>query len=314
MAAIEPFLRGSYLRATARWDVRQVTSASNLSAPGDALHGAYNWLLTGDIHLLWARWFAEGIVDPDRYSVVSNPFPLVLERVLEHMPRIMPQHTDPQREQFALSITELIVDEIARLADAPGRRSWLLSEKRELWDASGLNPRCWICGYLFSVDASRRFLGQKSPLDGLPTWVDFMRPRGLAKYDLRVEVDHVGALGAGGDEEELRLSCGWCNRHKRNYSLLYDAPGAMRGFLHPKIGRVSIPNSFWIVRALAMQQSCQYEAGCTESTESAELTVAAIRETGAPNPANLQVVCTSHDPLSGSRFVDRSTYSERLVR
>jgi hypothetical protein len=311
---IAPFLSKAYVRATAQWDVDLVKESAALAAPSSLLHGPRSWLVRGDLHLLWARWFAEGVADPERFVDEDNPFPLVLEQVLQHMPNVLPEHTHPERGELADAIAQLIVAESSRRRGSPGRRAWTRLEKEELWDASGSAPRCWICGYRFTDPARDRFLGKGGEADASPTWVDFLRPQGVHANELRIEIDHVGSLGAGGDEEALRLACGWCNRHKSDRGLTYDTRGVMKWFDHPDLGRVGVPHPFWVVRALAMHGQCDELSGCGNSIRDSEMTVAPRRMQGAPNPVNLQVVCVDHDPLVGKRLVLREEYLDRLSR
>jgi hypothetical protein len=313
MTEIGGFIGRTYTRATDSWTPTRIKQAAELSPPSSHLHGTHSWLVTGDMHLLWARWFAEGIVDPDRYLSDPNPFPRVYAKVRDHMLLVMPQHPTPEQEHIAQDVASLIVDDIVRRSARPSRRVWTDDDRKDLWSTGP--PRCWMCGYAFMQDAADRFLGDAAaPPVPQPKWIDFMRPRGKGQHDQRVEVDHVGALGAGGDEELLRLACGWCNRHKTDRTVLYDMRGYIRWFDHPKLGRVGVPHAFWVVRALAMQRGCEHPSGCVRGVDTDELTVAPIRPDGAPNPVNLKIVCREHDPLGDDRLVPRSDYAQRLQR
>jgi hypothetical protein len=129
------------------------------------------------------------------------------------------------------------------------------------------------------------------------------KPRGLIERDLRIEIDHVFPFSQGGqDEDNLQLACGWCNRHKSAHLSIYDVEGQPRSAGQNSLGISSVPQPFWVVRLLALNRTCEYQSGCTRSVQTAELTVAAIRESGALNPTNLRVTCREHDPLGAIRL------------
>jgi len=136
-----------------------------------------------------------------------------------------------------------------------------------------------------------------------------LRGKGLQQRDFRIEIDHVLALASGGDDESLRLACGWCNRHKSNYGAIYDVNGAPRRPRTPTLSHYSLPRPFWTVRVLALVQHCEHGLGCSNTVDNSELTIAPVSSGGAMNPSNLQVTCLEHDPLGTDRFLPASEVS-----
>jgi hypothetical protein len=116
----------------------------------------------------------------------------------------------------------------------------------------------------------------------------------------------VAAGGTGG--ANLRLACGWCNGHKSDNLSLYDQAFNPIIVRHPVLGVVTVPRPFWVVRLLAYRRRCEWSGagGCTRTTSNAELFIAARREGGAMNPANLTVTCEEHDPFKAIRLVNPS--------
>ena len=310
---LHTFLVETYGSVNQRWVKDYVTAAAGRAAPG-ALHGPAEWLVRGDINVLWARWFAEGVADPNRYLETDLPYAHVYQEVRNHLAVALAEQPDPEKDELAAQLTDLIVEEIERRRDKPGRHDWPKALREKLWDDAGQTPRCWICGYAFSDGAAAKFLKQKgaAAASPQPVYVDVFQPRGLHDDDLRIEVDHVGALAGGGNDDDLRLACGWCNRAKSDRSLFYDASAVLPWFEHPALGRVGVPHRFWIVRALAMQRQCQHMEGCAKSIATDEMRVALARQAGAPNPVNLRVLCSDHDTMAGHRFVLRASYPSRL--
>lgn len=168
---------------------------------------------------------------------------------------------------------------------------------------SAETPRCWYCGTEFSQSEIARFLGDEVQGTTIPpVYVDFTAPRGLGQHDLRIEVDHLqphSRLGSD-DIENLRLSCGWCNRHKSSLSILTDAEATPQVIDHPRLGRALAPRPFWVVRVLGTTRECRV---CQTGIDTAALVVAPRRVNGAMVPGNLGVYCAEHDPMSFDRLV-----------
>lgn len=286
---------------SATWDEATVRDLATKIAP-QGLGGTSGWLLRGDANYLWARWFLEALADPLPYLDGRKQYPHLYQRVSAALAADAGHLPADERAELARGLAKLLWQEIRGRAV-----SQRVNTDREtrifLWD---LYPRCWVCGAAFSEWARADFLHEESGTDRrtLP-FVDFYKPRGLTLNDLRIEVEHVVPNSAGGTSEihNLRLSCGWCNRAKSNRTLIYDAEGATRNRRHPTLGIVSVPQPFWVVRFLAMRGRCEDVSGCSMRTTTDELTVAPRNIYGAPNPANLIVVCREHDPLRDVRLV-----------
>ena len=205
---------------------------------------------------------------------------------------------------------------LARFARAEvDRRQWAerislsLADRRSLIVAAGSPPRCWVCGSTFPEEALDRFLKSgTADTPELPLYVDVYQPRGRIARDLLIEVDHVVPFSEGGlNEENLRVACGWCNRVKSNSLTLYAAPAGVRYAKHPTLGKVAVPQPFWVVRLLGLRGRCEAPKGCDQTTSNARLTVCMRNVEGAPNPLNLMVCCYEHDSLKDRRFVPNAS-------
>jgi HNH endonuclease len=198
--------------------------------------------------------------------------------------------------------------EMRRLNASKRRPSIPRTIKLELLDLCDTSPYCWYCGHRFSESAINSFTGE--PMTGhapeLPLYLDFTAPRGILTNDARIEVDHLHAFsrGGGSDIDNLKLACGWCNRHKSALSILYDAPAYPRLLKHPRLGDVFTPVPFWVVRVLGTRRSCE-SPQCTSDTSGGPLVIAPWKSGGAMVPGNLAVFCEAHDPLSSDRLVAR---------
>ena len=118
-------------------------------------------------------------------------------------------------------------------------------------------------------------------------------------------------MAAGGeDDENLAFACGWCNSQKGARLTLYDIGADDVVLKHPKLGRISVPRPFWIVRLLAIRGRCEWPGGCAKTTENSELTVAPRWVRGTMNPMNLQLTCAEHDPLGDNRLVSRKIWAK----
>jgi hypothetical protein len=258
--------------------------------------------------MLWARWFLEGIVDPDDYRTGSLQLPSLYASVSRNLDSIgMPK--DSQGKAIRRRIAELLWGEVLRRR-AIGPRAVDYAVKASLWEEAGPSPRCWICGYLFPPWARTLSLYGSPRSAPLPAFLDFYRPQGKHFKDLSAEVEHVGAYSrGGGDEGNLRLSCGWCNRAKSNWGLLHEVPVTPRLFSHPRLGEIKIPQPFWVVRRLALVGRCE-TLGCSKTTASDALTVCLRHRSGSPTPLNLQVTCAEHDTFDANdRMVARTVFA-----
>ncbi|WP_085101878.1 HNH endonuclease signature motif containing protein [Mycobacterium paraense] len=299
--AILGFVQSAVGENAPTWNEALVRDLASKVAP-EAVGGRTSWLLRGDANYLWARWFLEGLADPLPYLDGRQQYPHLYKQVSDALAADAGQLPADERAKLARGLAQILWQEIR--GRAIGQR---VSADREtrlfLWE---LFPRCWICGAVFSERARAEFLQEETEAEASkPLFVDFYKPRGVRLTDLRVEIEHVVPHSAGGASEldNLRLSCGWCNRAKSNRMALYDTEGAPRMRRHPKLGIVGVPQPFWVVRFLAVRGRCEDLSGCAARTSSNELTVAPRNLRGAPNPANLIVVCREHDPIRDVRLV-----------
>jgi hypothetical protein len=196
--------------------------------------------------------------------------------------------------------------EMRRLDAEKRRPSISLRIKLELLDLCGEEAYCWYCGHRFNRSALTSFRGDSrgGNTPDLPLYLDFTAPRGMQSNDVRIEVDHLYAFsrGGGSDIDNLKLACGWCNRHKSALSILFDAPAYPRRLNHPRLGDVFIPVPFWVVRVLGTRRSCE-SSQCTSDTSVGPLVIAPWNSSGAMVPGNLAVFCEAHDPLANDRLI-----------
>lgn len=296
---VEKAFGGQY----AGWDEKAVRELAGQSPP-TALGGHAAWLTRGDAFLLWARWFLESLADPELYIDGTKKYPHLAREVLDSVSALASSMPPDERHALASSLSQTLWSEVQRRSI--GRRVPADRETRLL--LADLYPRCWICGAAFPEWARALFLRddvyeEPSPL----SYIDFMKPRGVRVEHMRIEIEHVVPRVSGGGDEiaNLRLACRWCNSSKGGRTVLYDVEGQPRRFAHPTLGRVSVPQPFWVVRLLAMRGRCEHSEGCEATVSNSELTVAPIRAGGAANPSNLMVVCYRHDSLASTRRVAR---------
>jgi 5-methylcytosine-specific restriction endonuclease McrA len=305
----------SFLDATAdklesSWDVECLGNIANQRVP-DFITSGRGTLLRADIHLLWTQWFINSICDSEQFFNSYQGYSHIFTVVQDRIPFIFPSITESERQK----ITKYIARYIARLIEKEieikedRRRKIDADIKKLLWDLSGSEPRCWICGYKFTDWARNKFLGYSNYKEiPLPRFVDYITLHGVKQRDICIEVDHAIPFAKGGSEniDNLRLSCGWCNSHKSDRLSIYDVeikPGTLE---HPKLGKRSIPHPFWVIRLFSVRQRCEYEGNCEKTVQHSKLNIISKHPQGAMNPANLKVVCEDHDSFGSMRFIDRS--------
>ena len=297
------FLKNALNDLSSQWNEEKVSHLATSTVP-DNLLGRRLSLLKGDINGLWARWFVESLIDPRRIAKNNIKYPFLYEEVLHVVSnKYHSEKTLSEKQQIA-SIAAKIAQNLANsVKDGRCRRALSVDERRLLLDVSGALPRCWICGTVFRDQAIEKFLlGRKEKLE-LPPFIDILKPRGLVERDFAIEVDHVVPFSKGGDNEDnLELSCGWCNRNKSANTSIYDVEGQPRLAGLNLLGISTLPHPFWVVRLLALGRKCEHPDGCDKTVENAELTVVAIRTGGALNPANLRLTCYDHDPMINDRL------------
>ncbi len=271
----------------------------------DTIFGRRQNLLQGDIYEQWARWFAEGLADPQRIAADNTTYTFLYEEVFKRVEtRFRSEKTRPEIKEIA-SVAANVIQSLSYSCGPRRRRKALTSsEKRLLIELSGSTPRCWICGVAFKEEAIENFLNPSSK-NRIATslFVDILKPRGLIERDFAIEADHVLPFSKGGHEEDnLGLACGWCNRAKSAHVSIYDVEGQPRTAGDNHLQLHTLPQPFWVVRLLALVRYCEHPGGCTKHLRDAELTVTPIHEGGSINPTNLRVVCYDHDPLSSKRL------------
>jgi hypothetical protein len=260
-------------------------------------------MVEADAALNIAYWRVLSMLSPLSVgSRFADFYPLVKEVLIEELHLDSDQVGEPAR-----AIARYLHEEAESLANRP-RGSLDHSTKIELFDLS--HGRCWYCGYKFPEVAESRFLGSGvaagAECASLPLFVDFVTDRGRDLRDFLIEIDHVSPLSRLGTDvlDNLRVSCGWCNRHKGARSLLFDAQALPILYDHPRLGRLFIPQPFWVVRRLGTRRRCDYP-GCLVGVDTSQLCVAPIRAKGAMVPGNLGLYCDIHDPLKEHRYVPR---------
>lgn len=290
-----------------RWDESAVNELASLVVPDDIL-GPRRLLLRADATLAHARWFLEGLTDYARFEKEETLG--FAHLAADFRSSLAAANPDLPADEF---------DEIVRVlsnvawTDITGRRAKLrarmsLQMKRDLWFASEPDPRCYLCGFLFTPEARDRFLGRSSVALKTPKLVDFIRPR-LKSRDVAIEIDHVHPVAEGGSNEldNLRLACGWCNKVKGRFGSIYDAhTWPVRIAKHPTLGWITAPQPLWLLRVVSIRGRCEHVAGCLATIENVELYAAPRNIQGSLNPTNVGVYCSLHDPWVHQRFIGAS--------
>jgi 5-methylcytosine-specific restriction endonuclease McrA len=311
-AEISSFLNVTADKLENCWDMKSLSNIANQRVPDFVMSGR-GTLLRADINMLWTQWFIESICDPEVFANSSKGYAFVFKAVQQRIPFIFPEIPQNERIALAQELAKLVNKEVQR-RETRERISITSEQRKLLWDISGPEPRCWICGYKFTTWAENKFLGYTDDMEiSLPQFVDYTTLHGLTQRDISVEIDHAVPLSKGGnDEDNLRLACGWCNSHKSDRVSLYSVSTKPRILLHPKLGKQSIPHPFWVVRLLSVRRRCEYEGGCDKSVDCEPLTVLPRHPEGAMNPTNIRATCLEHDSLGSNRFVSRKV-AEQVV-
>ncbi len=284
------------------WNAGSLGQLASLQVP-ERLLGQQRSLLRADINEQWARWFVGSLADPGRYARQRASYPQIFEDVFRTVQMRFRYLNKPERKELASAVARILLGFVLRLQASRNRQSLSSSDRARLLDFAGRSPRCWICGARFVDTAVENFRYQEGNAIPRPSFVDILKPRGLLPRDLSIEVDHIVPHSEGGGEEDnLALACGWCNRHKRAYTSIYDVEGRPRAAGSNAFGASSLPQPFWTVRLLAAVRTCEHPDGCTRSADNADVTVAPVHETGTMNPVNLRVTCYEHDPYRELRL------------
>ena len=175
-------------------------------------------------------------------------------------------------------------------------------------------PICWICGYKFCSNAIAKFLGEQYSII-LPKTLDMYFPSGLTERDYTIEIEHKKPFSLGGgdidDHNNIAFSCGFCNRYKWKFISIYDVSRNLRGYVHPRLGLVSIPQPYWTIRLLALSEMCS-EIGCTVKKIHNKLYVDLLNPLGSMVPGNMKIVCRKHRRSAGDRTVKAEDFKSRL--
>lgn len=302
------FLSQTVTRGLDGWDNGELRALGGLDVP-DAALGSHRFLLRADIAERWGRWFAQSLADPVRYAAPGTTKVRVRADVSRSVRSWLGVYSGKELDEVIRVATDAVWELVTRVrATGRSRRALGKEDRLLLLGLAGSPPRCWICGGTFADAAIENYLDRVDAKMALPGLVDILKPRGLVRRDLLIEVDHVVPHSKGGGEvENLRLACGWCNRHKSSHESIYDIPAEydMRrrgGEGTRQFKGVSVPRPFWTVRLLGVIGMCEHREGCTRTADECELTVCPVSTSGAMNPANLRVTCWEHDPYGEQRL------------
>lgn len=283
----------------AAWSAQRVSMLATHHVPDRVLDRRAP-IVRADVCSQWAQWFAEGIADPLNY--LNQGYSHLFSDVLSFVRQRFSAYTRPEQKEVASIIAKILMARVEALKRKRERRVLSREQKILLLELAGQPPRCWVCGFVFSEPAVESFVQGERLEIPVPLFVDVFKPIGLKQRDLRIEIDHVFPYCRGGAEEEnLRLACGWCNRHKSSLISLYEVEGRPRPAGPSPLPISSLPHPFWVVRTLAIQRHCEHPDGCSASADTSEMTVAPISAKGALNPCNLRVTCYAHDPCLAFR-------------
>ncbi|AIG73612.1 Hypothetical protein AJAP_03430 [Amycolatopsis japonica] len=295
-----------------RWTEQNLREIAQLVAPAGLL-GKNEWILRADHSLTVSRWFLEGLVDLNKYIHSADNIGHLMQEMSLSLRELAPAVPADELQVAARQLAAYGWREVKARREA--ERTYIDKDLRQaVWFRDDPLQRCYLCGYRFSPDARDAFLRRKSGRLTPARLVDFTRPRGINHRHLRVELDHVIPVFEGGatDEDNLRLACGWCNLVKSSLWSLYDAKSWSAGVInHPSLGRITVPQPFWVMRIVATRARCEAPDGCPARLETDELFVAPLSKKGALTPTNLMVVCRKHDPWAGHRLVSPSLLSRR---
>ncbi|MEX5271502.1 HNH endonuclease [Kocuria sabuli] len=311
---IAKYVAGAREAGDKSWSEDSLRQLAERGIPREVI-GHQAWLLEADVRMTWMRWYVDGLFDRLRY--VKNSHLKYADLYKEISGQLRMQYDLAPRDevnQAAAEISEFAWSEVQ--ASRNIERKGISPQMREdLWFSAEPQPRCALCGYQFSDWARNQFLrregGSFAELD-LPMLVDYTRPRGIKHRDLRIEVDHVTPVSAGGSTtlKNLRLTCGWCNSVKSNHRSIYETSAVCKNKISIKgVGIVALPQPLWVLRIVATRGRCEDRNGCPASLDTHELFVATRVEAGALTPASALVFCSEHDPWASKRYVGRSLFS-----
>ncbi|WP_446655369.1 HNH endonuclease [Blastomonas sp.] len=286
------------------WDALAM-SANNM--PPQAILPRHSPMLLADTYAIWFRWFVEGMCNPLRYVADEKKTIVdVLADTIVRIDQIYSHEPQDEREELADLIARRVMSEVERHRRIE-RTHASTAQRQDLIDRAPNGPRCWVCGYAFDQLAIDKFLRRRKGITlASPSFVDILRPRGLETRDMGIEVEHiVPVAGGGGGDDNLALSCGWCNKNKGARTSIYDVEGRAPRSVY-MLGTqqwLELPHPFWTVRILATRKRCEHHSGCSARSSHDELFIAPGDYRGAPNLNNLSVTCQKHDPYAVDRLM-----------
>ncbi|MCR9908578.1 HNH endonuclease [Vibrio campbellii] len=293
------------------WDRDDLCSVA-ISQEPDNILGNNIAVLKADRSIISLSWFIESVYD---YNMANESisYAQVFNHVRRGLSNLGFDNNDSSYMDVTLEISRLCFSYICNTSGR-NRSRVTKSIKLDLLENCNNDPRCWICGHKFCNEAINKFLGKPHNIQ-LPNSVDMYFPSGLTERDYVIEVEHKKPFSSGGadvdDLSNIALSCGFCNRHKWKFISLYDVNRSLRGYVHPRLGVVSIPQPYWSIRLLALSERCS-EPGCTAKKSSTRLYIDKVNPIGSMTPTNMKVVCKRHRSNSGDRVVPSSDYKSRL--
>jgi len=293
------------------WNKQNLSSLALTTTP-EALFSNRMNLFKADMTFTWLSWFIESIYDYN-LAPADIDYPDVCSLVRRGLIKSGFLESADCFNDVWVNISKVIFIYILR---ANGRKRQHVSKaiKFDLVSKARGNLKCWICGYKFLEDSVNIFLNKPGKIS-LPSVVDYISPKGLKERDLKIEVEHKQPFSSGGgdldDPNNIDLSCGYCNRYKWKFLSIYDANRSLRSFSHPRLGFVSVPQPYWVIRILALTDKCS-EPNCTAHKKNQPLYVDFINDIGSAVPNNLKVVCRKHLKNIGDRFVMANNFKEKL--
>lgn len=305
---VNRFIGPASATGSSNWAIEDLHTLASQRLP-DLITERNDLILRADANSLWLRWFIEGFCSPSRYvDDHTKGEAHVLFDAMLRVDELFVHDTAPRRRTFAEKIAKQVMEEVIRQRNL--KRDYASKKVKEDLVSASATPRCWMCGYAFSSEALGIFLKQPgaAPLQ-LPRLVDILRPRGLIERDISMEVEHITPVASGGTgTSNLALACGWCNRHKGAKTSIYDASFRAPRAPYTLGGQTlyELPHPFWTIRLMAVRRKCEHPDGCDASADSHEMFIAPVSCLGSPNPSNLQIFCSAHDPYRLDRFVNRT--------
>jgi len=295
------------------WYPNNLASLAILNPPS-AVFPNNNVICKSDMSFIWLSWFVETVYD---YNLAKDD--ISYAAVFSYVRRgLIHSGFSESAENFtdvSKTVSRLVYEYIGKVRGRK-RIQPKVTTKEALLEKYDTTPTCWICGYRFSAEAVKRYLGENVNFN-LPATFDYFSPRGLKERDISIEIEHKQPFSSGGadidDLDNIDLSCGFCNKHKWKFLSIYDANRGLRSFHHPSLGLVSVPQPYWGIRILALAEKCS-EEGCTVKKSKQQLYIDLVNPLGSASPTNLKVVCRKHLKNVGYRFLDRVTIEKGIKR